>query len=212
VGFIDRDDDIASTPVLFAANGCVRQLLAVEQKFGAIYVYQRNHINHTPPQAIQLANSSGQFRGDPAWDPVAQLLLFTSPADGPSPFGRGLIALKQTAPCEFGFAWQSGNDLSGIPIIPNDTTLSPPSVANGVVYFGVTPPTSATGVTATRRAYAVADQNSGAASAGQVLWQSQIYGGGVQAAPTVANGRLFVATYDGKVYAYGVPGGRQGAR
>ncbi len=198
-GYLDRDDDIASTATLFSARNCSPAFVAVEQKFGAIYIFQRNHINTTSPQTIQLANTHGQLRGGPAWDPVAQLLLFTSPADGPSPFTRGLIALQQTSQCQFGLAWDTSNDMAGNPIIPQDTPLSPPSIANGVVYFA---PVTGNNV----RVYAVADQNGGGASAGQVLWESQVYGGGVQEAPSIVNGRLFVATYDGKVYAYSLPG------
>jgi len=95
--------------------------------------------------------------------------------------------------------------MSGNPIIPQDAPLSAPTVANGVVYFGVRGDGRG-GAPAIPRVYAIADQNSSFASAGQVLWQSQVYGAHIQTAPTVVNGRVYVATYDGKVYAYGAPG------
>jgi PQQ-like domain len=208
VGFVDPDDDIGSTPVLFSATGCSSALAVVEQKSGPVYIYDRNNVAGGPLQTIPLAASPPPqlLWGDPAWDPTAQLLLFTSPADGPppaSPFKRGLIALRQTSPCQFGLAWQSGNDLSGNPMIPQNTSLSPPTVANGVVYFAVRyQQNSQKGVQP--RVFAVADQAGGSVSAGQVLWQSQVYDQGVESAPTVVNGHLYVPNLNGTIYAYGL--------
>jgi outer membrane protein assembly factor BamB len=92
--------------------------------------------------------------------------------------------------------------MAGNAVISPDSYISPPTAANGIAYYGTA---SAKGPSAPFRVYAIAEQTTAFATTGQVLWQSQNYVGPVHVAPTVANGKLFVATYDGKVYAYSVP-------
>jgi outer membrane protein assembly factor BamB len=199
-GFIVGDDDIASTSLLFAPTGCPTPLLAAQRKSGELYVYRRNFIGLLRPQIIKVLNSVGQWRGGPAWDPVAQLLLVASSGDGVPPFSGGLIALRMTAPCRFGLAWQDNTDLQGQPIVGPGAAMPPPTVANGVAYIGVAatqkPPAS------TYRIYAIADQSVGNVSAGQTLWQSQQFNGAVEAAPVVVNGMVLVGTDDQHLYAY----------
>jgi outer membrane protein assembly factor BamB len=68
--------------------------------------------------------------------------------------------------------------------------VSPPSVANGVVYVGT--------LNGTLEALD--------ASTGATLWTSFL-GGGVSGAPVVVNGMVFVGAQDGRLYAFKLPGG-----
>jgi outer membrane protein assembly factor BamB len=67
--------------------------------------------------------------------------------------------------------------------------MSPPTVANGVVYYG-------NGFGNTLLAYD--------AATGARVWDSgSVIGGGIWAAALVANGRLYVGSWDGHLYAFG---------
>jgi outer membrane protein assembly factor BamB len=67
--------------------------------------------------------------------------------------------------------------------------MSPPTVANGVVYYG-------DGSDDRLLAYN--------AATGKKLWGSgSLITDGIWAAPTVANGELFVGSWDGHLYAFG---------
>jgi outer membrane protein assembly factor BamB len=72
---------------------------------------------------------------------------------------------------------------------PNFTFVSPPTVANGVVYYG-------DGRTDTEFAFN--------AATGQQLWHSSVITGAVYAAPTMVNGKLLVPAWDHKLYAFGL--------
>jgi outer membrane protein assembly factor BamB len=67
--------------------------------------------------------------------------------------------------------------------------LPPPTVANGVVYFG-------DGTGSTEYAFA--------AATGRELWHSSAITGSVYAPATVVNGRVYVPAWDGELYAFGV--------
>jgi hypothetical protein len=200
-GYIINDDDIASTSLLFAPTGCPTPLLAAQRKSGELYVYRRNYIGLLRPQVLKVLNSPGtQWHGAPAWDPVAQLLLVTGSADGVAPFSGGLIALSMTANCKFKLAWQANTDLQGNPIAVSGTLMTPATTANGVAYIGVgsTPKKPAPPY----KIYAIADQSVGAINVGQTLWESQPFGGTVEAAPVVTNGMVLIGTNDQHLYAY----------
>lgn len=88
-----------------------------------------------------------------------------------------------------------------------DTYLSPPTVANGVAYFGVGyPGKNAVQPFSPYRLYAIAETSGpGGVMPGQVLWQSNDIAGPFITAPTVVNGKVFATALDGKVRAYGLP-------
>ena len=103
---------------------------------------------------------------------------------------HGLIALVPQADCTLTLAWQQQvgiNGGAGLYLNP----VTPPIAANDVVYYA----TSIHG-----HVYAFDG------STGQQLWDSGLLTeAGIYAAPTVVNGRLFVATFDNKIYAFGLP-------
>jgi outer membrane protein assembly factor BamB len=92
-----------------------------------------------------------------------------------------MVALHAGANCQLSLAWQQT-------LGPNFTSDSPPTVANGVVYYG-------DGYGNTERAFN--------AQTGALLWSSgSTIGGGLYAAPTVVNGMLYVPSWDHKLYAF----------
>lgn len=92
---------------------------------------------------------------------------------------RGLVRMNAGPNCTATIAWTAKAALQGYTV---------PVIANGVVYF-----------TAANVAYAVD------AVTGAKLWNSGTgIGGNVAAAPTVVNGTLYVAAWDGKLYAFGL--------
>ena len=97
-------------------------------------------------------------------------------------FFRGMLALKVQSDCTLALAWQQT-------VGPNQTSASPPTVANGVVYYG-------DGYGNTEFAFN--------AATGTELWNSgSSISGGIYAAPAVVNGKLYVGAWDHKLYAFG---------
>lgn len=178
------DSDFESTPLLYHPPGCPPSL-AVLNKNGALYVYNRNAIANGPTQELQIMGQTGGFDGDAAYDPSLNQVYVTSNADdGVGIFFHGIIALSLQSDCSLGLAWQQQfgtND--GFATIP-------PIAANGVVY-------APTGDGSSVFAFDGAS--------GQYLWDTGAFAqGGVLAAPTVANRQLFVADFAGNLFAFGL--------
>jgi outer membrane protein assembly factor BamB len=180
-GLIGADLDFGSTPVLYQPSGC-SPLLAVENKDGELLLYDRNNISSGPIQRIQMAANLGSlFIGDVAYSPVTNTVYVSNSSDSNNgTYRHGLVALRMQN-CRLQLAWQ--NTL-GV----NRTTPPPPTVANGVVYWG-----SGDG----NHLYAFD------ASSGQQLWDSgATIGGAIFEAPVVVNGRVYVGAWDKKLYAF----------
>jgi hypothetical protein len=187
------DNDFGATPQVFQPAGCSERLLAVPNKIGTLVVDKVGAGGGLRvSQNLVMANDTGNFRGAVAWDPAEQLLLVTTPTDGPKPFKHGLSAMHVNARCSgFSLSWRvSPEATSGTVTDP----FSPATSANGVVYFGVQG-------TSENQVLAVA---AGGAAPGQVLWQSPALSGPIVAPPTVVNGRVFVASL-GRITAFGLP-------
>jgi outer membrane protein assembly factor BamB len=177
------DVDFGSTPTLFQVPGCPPQL-AVENKDGAFFLYNRDAIAAGPMQRLQMADVSlWQFMGMPAWSPVTRDLYVANPTDSSDGVYRhGLVALHVGAGCTTSLAWQAT-------IGPTRSVLSTPTVANGVVYYG-----DGNGL----QVHALD------AATGAQLWNVTL-GGPVFAAPTVVDGVVLVSAWDHSVHAF-VPG------
>ena len=173
-----RDADFGATPLLFRAPGCPPQL-AVLHKNGALFLYDRDRIASGPRQTLQLGDATklGAY-GTYAYSRSARTLFVANNTTGN--FTHGLLALRVSAGCRLEPAWQQA-------VGPDPAYLSPPVTANGVVYLG----------TGFGRELWAFD-----AATGRPLWTSPRLGGAVYAAPTVAEGRLYAAAWDGRLHAY----------
>jgi outer membrane protein assembly factor BamB len=177
------DRDFGATPVLFRPAGCPVTLVAAKHKSGALFIYGEGAFGSGYRQRLQIASANDwRFNGLPAWDPVTNMLYVTNTTDSSSgTFKHGIVALKAGADCTLSLAWQK---TVGIQF----TSVSSPTVANGVVYYG--------------------DGRDGKAFAfnaatGAQLWSSGTTTGQIFAAPMVADGRLFVASWDNRLWAFG---------
>ncbi len=179
------DVDFGATPVLFRPADCPHTLLAAENKKGALVVYPEGDLDAQHQQRLQLADAArGGFTGDPAWDPLTGTLYVADTSDSSTGiFKHGLLALKPSRNCKLSLAWQRS-------VGPKQSAgLPPPTVANGVIYYG-------DGSDHAEFAFDAAN--------GRRLWQSRTIKGGIFAAATVVNGKLFVPSWDDYLYAFGL--------
>ena len=183
------DVDFGASPMLFQPSGCP-PLIAVENKSGVLFVYRARSIGAGPVQSLQVGNiNDWQFNAIPAWDPVTRLVYVADSSSSTDKhthvhYREGLIAFSMSG-CKLAPtpAWSAPDDPG------RRISMSPPTVANGVVYYG-------DGVGNTVHAYD--------ASTGAPLWDSgSTITGGIWAAPLVANGTLFAGSWDGHLYAFG---------
>ena len=188
---MDGDDiDFGATPLLYQAPGCPPQLAAMN-KTGDLFVYTRARggINDGPTQRIAVTQTaeSGGFIGLPAYDPVYNHVYLSNPkTDATGRYPHGLLAFQVMGDCTLALAWQAtlGFDITQVP----DNPAIPPMVANSIVYYS-------TGSSSTIYAYS---------PLGRILWYSGLdVRGGIFAPPTIVNGLLLVADYNGNLTAFG---------
>jgi outer membrane protein assembly factor BamB len=189
-GTTGGDLDFGSTPVLFQPPGCPNQLISL-QKNGQLFLYNRDAINGGPIQVLQISGGGGYtgYIGSVVYDPVFnQVYTSNNVDDGAGIFYHGLVALAVQQDCTLALAWQQ---TVGVSDCCDGNPTVPPIAANGVVYH----------VSAeTAVAYAFE------AASGRYLWDSgSLIKNGIYASPMVVNGQLFVAGFDHKLYAFGLP-------
>ena len=178
-----KDLDFGSTPVLFQVSGCPPQL-AVQNKDGVLYLYDRDTIGSGPVQTIQVIPSTGlPFVGVPAWSDATQLLYVSLTVDSTT-YKHGMLAFSETAPsCTLTKSWNTVNGKAST----NDT---PPTEAGGVVYNG-------NGKSDKIYAYN--------ATTGAVLWNSgTAIKGPAFSPPIVVNGMVYVGAWDDVLHAFGL--------
>ncbi len=189
-GLTGPDVDFGATPLLYQAKGCPAQL-AVMNKTGALFVYDRDRIGRGPRQRLQMANHAladqGDFIGLPAYDPKLDILYVNNPSDSSAgTYKHGLVALRVGKGCKLELAWQQ--TVGGQATEQVEYPSISPTVANGVVY-------AVRSLDSTVYAFD--------AASGERLWDSgDTIKGGIFAAVTVANGQLLVAGFDGKLRAF----------
>ena len=182
-GLTGGDVDFGATPILYRPSGCSKLQVAAKNKTGVFVVYSEGSLSAGYTQRLQVANvNDWEFNGIPAWDPVTNMLYIGNSSDSDQgTYFHGMVALHSGANCQLSLAWQQT-------VGPNYASVSPPTVANGVVYYG-------DGYGNTERAFS--------AATGAPLWTSGgTIGGGLYAAPTVVNGMLYVPAWDNKLYAF----------
>jgi outer membrane protein assembly factor BamB len=160
-------------------------MVAAKNKTGVLVTYERGNISAGPSQRLQIANASDwQFNGIPAWSDTTHLLYIGNSSDSNSGgFMHGMVALALDANCQLSLAWQTT-------IGPNFASVSPPTVAGGVVYYG----------DGSGKQLLAFDAVTGAR-----LWSSRsTIGGSIYGGPIVVNGMVFVGAWDNKLYAFGL--------
>jgi outer membrane protein assembly factor BamB len=183
-GLTGFDVDFGATPILYQPPGCP-PMVAAKNKSGVLVTYERGNVSAGPTQRLQIANiHDWQFNGIPAWSDTTHLLYISNSSDSNSIQTRhGIVALSVNASCRLRLAWQRTVGLNG-------ASVSPPTVAGGVVYYGDGPDSQLLAFDAVT---------------GAQLWSSQsIIRRGIYGAPMVVNGRVFVGAWDGKLYAFGL--------
>jgi outer membrane protein assembly factor BamB len=177
------DRDYGATPILYQAPGCPAQL-AAKNKSGILVVYTRGSVSAGYTQRLQIASiKDGQFNGIPAYSSQTQMLYLSNSSDSNvGTYKHGMVALKVQPDCSLRLAWQ-------VTVGPNFSSVSPPTVANGVVYYGDGPGDQLLAFDA---------------ATGAQLWNSgTTIAGPVFATPMVANGKLYAGSWDHKLYAFG---------
>jgi outer membrane protein assembly factor BamB len=181
-GLQGGDVDFGATPLLYQVPGCPPQVVA-KNKSGVLVQYKRGHLSAGYTQRLQIADVNDyEFNGIPAFSPVTNLVYIGNSSDSNTgTYLHGMIALKTGSNCRLSLAWQ---DTVG----PNYDSMSPPTVANGVVYYG-------DGGGNTEYAFD--------AATGAPLWNSaSIITGRLVAAPAVVNGQVLVPSWDDHLYAF----------
>jgi outer membrane protein assembly factor BamB len=175
------DQDFGATPVLFRPRGCPVTLVAAKHKSGALFIYAEGALGSGYRQRLQIASASDwRFNGLPAWDPLTNMLYVSNSTDSGGVYLHGMVALKASN-CSLSLAWQKTVGTAG-------TSVSSPTVANGIVYYGD----------------GRASQEFGFdAATGTQLWSSGSVTGQLFAAPMVADGRLIVASWDHRLRGFG---------
>jgi outer membrane protein assembly factor BamB len=172
------DADFGATPLLYRAPGCPRQL-AVGNKFGTFYVYDRAHLENGPVQRITLGGAgfaNTALLGVGAYLPSQRLLYVANPLRK-GKYEAGMLAFHVTQGCRLALRWQHP-ELAG--------RTSDPTIAGGVVFYGTGSSGRVLGVDA---------------RSGKRLWASPILGP-VLNAPSIVNGVLYVGSWDGRLHAF----------
>ena len=181
-GLTGRDADFGSTPMLYRAPGCPPQL-AVGNKFGSFFVYDRGRIGHGPVQRVRLGGSiSGEHAllGTAAYWPQARLMFVSNPRRH-GKYRAGIVAFRVNSHCRLSRVWNARGP---------GALMSSPTVAGGVVYYG------------TGAANHVVALN---ARTGRHLSRLNVHGA-LFNAPSVVNGAVYAGSWHGRLYAFRVPG------
>jgi outer membrane protein assembly factor BamB len=177
------DQDFGSTPLLYRARGCPAQLAALN-KDGELLVYRRDRIGRGPAQRLRIAGASStgfdSLLGLPVFDAPRRMLYVVSPSDPRGgPRRRGLLGFKIGRRCRLALAWRNDSPVKGL--------AGPAVVAGGVVAFE-------TGLSGMVH---LVD-----AATGRTLTSLWLGGAAGFAAPTIADGTLFAADWQGVVRAF----------
>jgi outer membrane protein assembly factor BamB len=180
-GVKGQDADFGSTPLLYRAPGCPPQL-AVGNKHGLFFLYDRGRIGHGPVQKIHLGGSKDGGKallGTAAYWPQRRTLYVSNPLHH-GRYAPGIVAFRVTGHCRLARAWNARG--------PKKLTSSP-TVANGVVYYGNG-----------RGRHVVALD----ARTGKHLKRLNVHGA-IFNAPSVLRGVVYAGSWHGRLYAFGVP-------
>jgi outer membrane protein assembly factor BamB len=177
-GLDGADADFGATPLLFEAPGCPPQL-AVGNKGGSFFLYDRDRIGAGPLQRVRLGGSDGgasALLGVAAYWPARRMVFVSNPLPRGG-FPAGMVAFRVTSKCRLARAWVRRG--------PRGLTSSP-TVAGGVVWYG-------TGFGGELRALS--------ARTGHRLRTLDLRRP-IFAAPAVVDGTVYAGGWGGKLYAF----------
>lgn len=177
-GLSGADADFGSTPLLFDAPGCPPQL-AVGNKGGSFFLYDRDRISSGPLQRVRLGGSDGgafALLGVAAYWPPRRMVFVSNPLPR-GRFAAGMVAFRVTSKCRLARAWVRPG--------PRGLTSSP-TIAGGIVWY-------ATGFGGELRALS--------ARTGRRLRTLDLRKP-TFAAPSVVDGTLYTGGWSGRLYAF----------
>ncbi len=126
-GLQGDDADFGSSPVLFDGPGSCGPQLVTVNKDGEIFLYNRDNIDAGPEDRLTI--SGLDFITVPAYSPATELIYIGSSKPSPDAvYQPGLMAFGVDTNCKLSLAWQQP--------VGGKATVSEPTVANGVVYYG----------------------------------------------------------------------------
>jgi outer membrane protein assembly factor BamB len=188
----DVDLDFGATPILFSAAGSA--CAAAMNKSGLLVLYDRSNVagGYTQYVLMNPPTDDADFVGLPAY--AGGLLYVPLPDDfssGALSYHHGLAALRLLSHCRVDPTpvWNAVFGL--LPSqVQSDAAHSPPTIANGVVFEADGPD---------RTVYAFDAVN------GALLWTSAGATNDLLYTPPLVDHNLYVTSYDGIVYAFGLP-------
>ncbi len=194
----DNDFDFGATPLLFQPYGCPL-LAAAINKSGMFELYDVSTISSGPIQyiAMSIPTDKGVFVGVPAYDPVTNYVYVGMPATE-GQYKPGIAAFSMASNCTLNTkpVWNArfGPDASQLKSV--QIPRSPISIANGVVY--------------------IANHNHKKefafnAATGALLWTLALPNNGDEGT-VIANGVVYVSSWDGTITAWAPPGSRSKRR
>jgi hypothetical protein len=168
--------------MLYKIATCPQQLDA-KNKDGILYTWSAGSLASGPTQSLTISPAKS-FTGVAAYSPVTQLVYIGNPR-ATGTYSYGLLAFRTLSNCTLTLAWQRS-----VGIINQNDTNESVVIANGVAYF-----TNGWG----KQVYAINAQT------GVALWNSgTTITNYTFSAPTIDGGRLYVASYDNNLYAFGL--------
>jgi hypothetical protein len=183
------DMDFGATPLIFQPPSCQSTMTAAVNKDGHIYMLPADDLATSVTTSLQSlalniafdGPGAGGLTGVPAYWPTGSMVFVTDGGPGINGINAGVVGMTVNCtnpPNYLQVAWS-------VPLAAaNDQPPSSPTVANGVVFVG-------SGINGSVHAYDAMN--------GTELWNSgsTITSGATFAAPMVALGSLYVATWNG---------------
>jgi outer membrane protein assembly factor BamB len=190
----DDDLDFGATPVLFRGQGGSACAAAIN-KAGLLVLYDRSNVagGYTQYLLMNPPSDDADFVGLPAY--ADDLLFVPLPDDftaGAQTYRHGLAALRLLSNCRVDPTPVWNAVFGVLPAqVSADDAHSPPTVANGIVYATDGP---------NKTLYALNEMT------GTILWTSAGVTGDALHTPPLVDRNLYLTSYDGNVYAFGVSG------